>query len=110
MSANVLSITNEINQIKETTKTGASTTASFASLVDLGGSLYRNLYIKNSCNQALSLRFTTPESTPVNYDIILDLATSGEVIILPNFYHSGVVQIKHNGTVPTSGQLRIWSF
>lgn len=110
MGANVLGITNQINQIKETVKLGNTVGATFATLVDLGTSLYRNLYIKNTCNQAISLRFTTPESTPVNYDIILDLTASSEIIILPNFYHNGVVGIKHNGTAPTSGQIKVWSF
>ena len=92
------------NYIADTQKAFGDITGSYATLVDLGDDyLYRGLQIASTLNQDVTLKFENAATSELN-------VPAGWQIPLPEFWHDGEIQVKHNGSAPTAGFLKTVSW
>lgn len=92
------------NYISDVEKNFGDITGSYTELVDLGDEyLYRGLQIASTLDEDVTLKFTNTATVELN-------VPAGWQIPLPNFWHDGIIEIKHNGSAPTTGFLKLVSW
>jgi hypothetical protein len=90
------------NYIVDTTKTNSQVTGTYATFVDLGVEyIYRALLIYSSLDTEVTMKFTNSAGdkemvVPPGWSIDLDA-----------FRHDDVIEIKHNGSAPTEGYIKM---
>ena len=92
------------NRIKEAELAFGSVTAGYTTLIDLGATnLMDHFMLQNTLDKDVSLRFTAAG------DAIT--VEANESFVLDNFAHGdGIIQAKHNGVAPSSGNIKIRSW
>ncbi len=92
------------NYIVDTEKAYGDITGSYEELVDMGVEyLYRVLQIASTLDTDIVLKFSNTAPAELN-------VPAGWQIPLPEFWHDGVIEIKHAGSAPTEGILKTISW
>ena len=93
------------NYLKDTEKAFGDITGSYTELVDLGTEyLFRGMMIYSTLDQAVTLKFANAESDELN------VPPNWEISPEVDFWHDGVIEIKHAGSAPTEGFLKMISW
>ena len=90
------------NRILEQRSDFASITDTFTTFLDIGEAFICNhLIIQSSLNEIVELRFNGVDTITID---------PNEAFGLDDFNHNGIIEVKHQGTAPTTGQIKTRSW
>ena len=97
--------TTQKNYVRDTVIAFGDVPATYEELVDLGTDyMFRGVMLYSSLDELVSLKFANAESDELNIPAGWQFQPNIE------FWHDGVIEIKHNGDAPTEGFLKIVSW
>ena len=97
------------NVIVEGEKAFSVVTAAYTTLKDLGVTdIHNHLSIQSTFDKEVSLRFAAAEGPDnAQYEITIE---QNEAIVLDDFNHDGLIEIKYTDSAPTAGYIKTRSW